>query len=520
MGIAKQAFTVGGFTGLSRVAGYLRECIMAACLGACVYSDALILALKIANTFRRIFAEGAFNASFLPRFSNIVNKEDQNAANKVLSDVFVVLLIALSIFSLIVIYFFPSILKVWLRGFDELSEKFGLTVKLGRICFPYLILISLSSLFAGVLNTINKFALPAALHSLLSVFTGGSLLISYLCGNSKYISVHIMAYGALMSGLLQSYILFRAVKKYGFSLKLNLHCWTPEVKDIMKNMIPGIIGTGIWQLNMLVDTAIASYFPSGTITCVNLADRLNQFPLGTLGVSLSTVLLPALSKYIAVNDLTKTQRVLERGLSLTFFLTIFSTAILASMSELIVSIAFQRGLFDIEQVVITSCISVGFAIGLPFYVLAKVYSTVYFAAHDTKTPVIFAGVSVALNIIFLITLVPFFKYFGLALCPSLAAIFNTLLLIYFAQTKVKINYSKQFFIKIFTQLIGGVAVYFFADYVVNSIWSVSMGRHSSRWLIFLAVLLSSFIIFVAVISICMKLCGLQDWKFWRKSIQS
>ena len=256
MGVIKAAFTVGVFTLFSRLIGYLRECIVAACLGACIYSDALLVALRIANTFRRIFAEGAFNASFLPRFSKVLNNDGKDAANKVLSDIFSFLLIVLTILSIIVLIFFPSILQVLVSGFDVLSEKFGLTVTLGRICFPYLILISISSLFSGVLNTINKFALPSALFSLLSVCTGGGLLVCYYMDVSKLVSVHVMSYCVLLSGFWQSIWLWRSIRSHEFNISFNFRCWTDKVKDIVKNMIPGIIGAGVWQLNMLVDLNI------------------------------------------------------------------------------------------------------------------------------------------------------------------------------------------------------------------------------------------------------------------------
>ncbi|MBR1734571.1 MAG: murein biosynthesis integral membrane protein MurJ, partial [Alphaproteobacteria bacterium] len=404
MGVMKAAVIVGSFTLLSRIIGFLRECLMVFCLGAGIYTDALLVALRLANTFRRIFAEGAFNSSFLPRFSRVLNIEGKKKANEVLSDIFVALIVIISIFCIIILLFFPSILRLILSGFDELSEKFKLTVVLGRICFPYLLFISIASLFSGVLNTINKFALPAALHSILSLFTMLGLIIGYYCNFSHMITVHIISVFVLLSGITQSFILFSSVKNSGFYLKLRFNFWSEKVKDIMKNMIPGIIGAGVWQLNLLVDTTISSYLPTGTITCINLADRLNQFPLGTLGIALSTALLPVLSKHISKKDYRAASYELERGLIFAFFFTCFSTTLFISLSEQTVAVAFQRGLFENEQVRITADAVVGFSIGLPAYVLTKVFSSVYFACGDTKTPVIFGAISVFLNIIFLISI--------------------------------------------------------------------------------------------------------------------
>lgn len=481
-----------------------------------MHSDALLVAIRLANTFRRIFAEGAFNASFLPRFSNVLHKEGKDSANVVLADVFSFLLISLLIFSGIVIWFFPSVLKILVAGFDAFSEKFVLTVTLGRICFPYLILISLSSLFSGVLNTINRFALPAALYSLLSIATAGGLLVCHFLDCSKYTSVHVMSYCVLASGLIQSYWLFCSIKKYGFSVRFNLNCWTLKVKDIMKNMIPGIVGAGVWQLNMLIDTMISSYMPTGTITCINLADRLNQFPLGTLGIALSTALLPILSNYISLKDYNRARSELEKGLLFAFFLTFFATTILLSLSDLIVSVAFQRGLFGEEQVLITSSALVGFTLGLPSYILSKIYGAVFFATRDTKTPVLFAIISVILNTIFLITLVPFLKYLGLALCTSLSITVNAVLLISFTDRRLKINFSKPFLIKICAQVIAAIVTYFSLDYFTKIFWNLDLGHSEVKWIIFFSMFSLAVTIFFVVTIVCLLAFKQTNWKLWKK----
>ncbi|MBE6447313.1 MAG: murein biosynthesis integral membrane protein MurJ [Alphaproteobacteria bacterium] len=520
MGIIKAAVTVGAFTLFSRIIGYLRECIVAACLGACVYSDALLVALRIANTFRRIFAEGAFNASFLPRFSKVLNNDGQETANQVLSDIFSFLLIVLSVLSIVILLFFPSILQILVSGFDVLSEKFGLTVKLGRICFPYLILISVSSLLSGVLNTINNFALPAALYSLLSVCTGGGLLISYYMDASKLTSVHVMSYCVLFSGLWQSVWLWRSIKAHNFHIRFNFKCWTAKVKDIVKNMIPGIIGAGVWQLNMLVDTTISSYLPTGTITCMNLADRLNQFPLGTLGIALSTALLPLLSKCISVGNYAKARRELERGLLFAFFLTFFATTFIISLSDFLVAVAFQRGQFDITHVQITSSALLGFSVGLPAYVLSKLYSSVYFASGDTKTPVIFAIMSVILNVLFLVILVPFWKYFGLALCTSLSGLSNAILLIKFVHPQMKICLSSTFKYKLCSQVMASIITYICLKFLLDNYWSYELGNSPIKWPLFAMFFAVAVIVFSSVTSLFLVATHQKNWKLWKREAWS
>lgn len=516
MGIVRAAFTVGVFTLFSRLAGFVRECVMAYCLGAGLYSDALLIALRISNTFRRIFAEGAFNASFLPRFSKVLNNEGKDHANIVLSDVFSLLLMILSVFTVIVIIFFPTVLSVLVSGFDEVSKKFGLTVTLGRICFPYLILISITSLFCGVLNTINNFALPAAVYSLLSIFTAIGIGLGYCLKCSDFMIVHIASVCVLLSGIAQSCLLYSSICKHGFHVRFRFKCWSERVSDIMKNMIPGIIGAGVWQLNLLIDTTIASYLPTGTITCVNLADRLNQFPLGTLGIALSTALLPTLAKFISTNQYDRARAELEKGLLFAFFLAFFSTSLLLALSEQSVAVAFQRGMFESEQVKITASAVTGFAIGLPAYVLTKVFASVFFATGDTKSPVIFAMISVVLNVMFLALLVPFLKYFGLALCTSLSAISNATLLIYFSRRKLHLNFSKNFWIKILFQIISALVAFYSLRVMADAFWTCELGNKSIKWGIYLGFLLVAIAVYSITDILCLRVAGQKQWRIWTR----
>lgn len=515
MGTIRAAFIVGFFTLLSRIIGFARECLMAFCLGVGIYTDALLIALRLANTFRRVFAEGAFNSSFLPRFSKLFNREGKDVANVILSDIFTTLMIIISIFCVIVIYFMPSILQILVSGFDVLSEKFMITNDLGRICFPYLIFISITSLFSGVLNTINKFALPAAMYSMLSIFTAAGLLIGYFCELSHTVTVFIIAILVLLSGIAQTFILYLSLRRNGFFPHLKLNFWNAKVKDVMVNMIPGIIGAGVWQINLLVDTAIASYFPTGAISCINLADRLNQFPLGTCGIALSTVMLPILSKHISKNEFEDAKHEIERGLLLASFPSIFCAVVLIALNVPTVAVAFQRGLFGTEQVEVTAAALSGFVIGLPAYMLTKIYSTVYFAFGNTKSPVKFGIYSVILNVVFIVSLVPFLKYFGLALCTSLSAISNAIMLVYFCDNRVRLKLSKIFSITIFAQIIAAIATYFILTELTENFWTLPIAESITKWFVFSMFAIAAVVSYFSITTLLMKLFGYPSWKFWK-----
>ena len=516
MSVIRAAFTVGISILLTRITGFLRECTMVFCLGAGMFTDSLFIALKLSNTFRRIFAEGAFNASFLPRFSKIYHNEGQEKANNMLSDVFSFLLITLIIFCAVVLLCFPSILQLLVSGFDVLSQKFGLTVTLGRICFPYLIFVFFISLLGGVLNTAGKFALPAIIHSLLNIFIIAALLISHYLGLSHYYAVHIVAVFVILAGITQSFILYTNIKKYSFDISLKIHYWTEQVKDVVKNMIPGIIGAGVWQLNLLFDMTISSYLPTGTFTCINLADRINQFPLGTLGVALSTALLPTLSKLISQNKFEEAARETERCILFSCFLVFFACSALIALSYPSVAVAFQRGLFTAEHVRITASALVGFAIGLPAYIMTKIYSSSYFAAGDTITPVILGIVSVLINIICLILLVPFWKYFGLALCTSISAFSNALMLIIFSDKRIKININKTFVGKILSQLVAAIVIYNMLTELSDKYWTIELGENWIKWFVYCAFVIAAIIVYFAVAIIILKLTGQKSWRLWKK----
>jgi putative peptidoglycan lipid II flippase len=407
-------------------------------------------------------------------------------------------------------------LQLLISGFDEHSEKFKLTVSLGRICFPYLIFISITSFFCGVLNTINKFTLPAAVYSTLSIFTTIGLLVSYFLNLSHRITSYVVIYFVIFSGVVQFYVLFASISRHGFRIRFRFSCWTLKVKDIMKNMIPGIIGAGVWQLNLLVDTTISSYLPAGTITCLSLADRLNQFPLGTLGIALSTALLPLLSRAVARKEYVAAAQAFERGLTLALFVTLPATAVLIALAEPTVSVAYQRGLFAGEQILITADAVVGFAIGLPAYMLMKIFSTLYFAAGDTKYPVVSGMFSVLLNVLFLLLLAPFGKYFCIALSTSLAAVFHAIMLILPAR-KFSLKRTKTFRYKVFSSVAAASATYFFLQKMASAFWSQDIGTKSVKWLIYIVFLCSAALVFFSTVIVLLYITK-QRWKIWRKDV--
>jgi putative peptidoglycan lipid II flippase len=280
-------------------------------------------------------------------------------------------------------------------------------------------------------------------------------------------------------------------------------------------MIPGIIGAGVWHLNLLIDTSISSCLPSGTITCISLADRLNQFPLGTLGIALSTALLPLLSRFIHSQEYDKAMIEIERGLLFSFFFTLLAMSVLTTLSEPSTAVAFQRGMFDPEQVKITASALTGFAVGLPAYVLTKVFSALYFAAGDTKSPVIFGSFSVVANVIFLLLLVPFLKYLGIAMCTSLSAGFNAIMLMCFAHRKMPLKFAKTFWQKMLSQLIATFVTSIFLLKLSDLYWFSSLGTKAIKWLIYFGFLGGAALVFSTVTMAGLYLTKQKQWRLWK-----
>jgi putative peptidoglycan lipid II flippase len=284
----------------------------------------------------------------------------------------------------------------------------------------------------------------------------------------------------------------------------------------MKNMIPGAIGAGVWHLNLLLDTTISSYLPTGSITCIGLADRLNQFPLGTLGVALSTALLPLISKLIGCGKYQEAGEELSKGLLFASFLTFFATSLLTALSEPSVAVAFQRGMFDEERVIVTADAAVGFAIGLPAYVLSKVFSSVYYADGDTTRPVIFGMISVVFNAIFLMLLVPFSKYFGLATATSLSAVVNAAMLVRFSNKNLLLRFSRNFCGTLLSHLTAALVTYFSMTKFVDLYWNAELGTKAIKWLIYAGFVSVASVIFFVVTATCLCFTEQKRWKLWKK----
>ncbi len=421
MSILKAVATIGGYTGLSRVFGLVREILMSHFLGASLLADAFIIAFKFPNFFRRFFAEGAFNAAFIPTFAGELAEKGRESAKKIAEDVFSSMAVFLLIFSLVIVIATPWLLWILAPGFAITPERSELVTDFIRITFPYIFFISLTALMGSILNSLDKFASTAATPILLNIVMISSMLLAhYMHWNMGY----SLSVGIFVAGVFQLGWLYFACARHDFRLEIRMPKLTPKVRHILKLMGPGTIGAGVMQVNIFLDLFLASFLPTGAVSYLYYADRLNQLPLSIFGVAISTALLPLLSKQIRMNDLSHAKGTTDQALKVAMQLTLPASIGLVVLAHPVISLIYGHGKFDEMAINATAPTLAAFAVGLPAYVVSKVLSTCFFARQDTSTPVRIALISVASNLLFNLVFIWKLGHIGLALSTAFSAWIN------------------------------------------------------------------------------------------------
>lgn len=436
MSLFRATFTVGGLTAVSRVLGFVRDVLTARIIGAGWVADCFVLAFKLPNFFRRLFAEGAFSAAFVPMFSSLLEGEGlppdatpeqkRQAAIAFSEQALSALLGSLLLFVTACQIFMPWVMLVLGAGFLDDPKKFDLAVQLTRITFPYLLFISLVSLLGGVLNALHRFAAVAFTPVLLNLCLIVPLAFGFEATNEM--SAHAQSVAVSVAGVVQFLWLVGACKREGISLRLRLPNLTPQVKKLLTVMAPVALGAGAFQVSLMIDTFLASFLKDGSMAFLYYADRLNQLPLGVIGIAVGTALLPLLSRQVAAGDETAAMASQNRAIEMSWFLTLPAAAALVAVPETLVRVLFEGKSFTPEMTTATAWALAAFASGLPAYVLAKVLSPAYFARKDTKTPVRYAMIGLGFNIVLNVALMFPLQHVGLALATAIAAWINAVLL--------------------------------------------------------------------------------------------
>ena len=429
MSLMKSIISVAFGTSLSRVVGFIRDILIAKFLGASMMADAFFVALRFPNLFRSLFAEGTLNVAFVPILAGIMQSKGEKKARVFARNVFSFLFYILLVFTILVEIFMPDFMFILAPGFDEIDGKLALTTHLSRITFPFLIFVSLVSLFAGMLNAKEKFWAAAFTPTILNLTMIGSLFVIRPFLNTPYAAAYALSIGVLLAGVIEFIFLFWHLKKADFLIGLvspfrALFHLSTEVKTLLKKMAPGVLGSGVYQINLFFDTFLVSFVGAGAISWLNYAHHLFQLPVGIIGTAIGTALLPLLSKHIKAKELEKANQQVSRALELSVAMSTASMVGLMLLSEPIVRILFERGLFSFQDSVHTAWALIVFSIGLPAYMLTKTLSPFFFAKGDTKSPVQIAIVGVILNAVFAIILMQFMGYVGIALATGITVWIN------------------------------------------------------------------------------------------------
>jgi putative peptidoglycan lipid II flippase len=479
MALYRAFATVGGMTVLSRVLGFVRDMLLAAFLGASATADAFFVAFRIPNLFRRLFAEGAFDSAFVPLFTKRYHGKDggdgEAAARAFAEQALSGLALILIVFTLLGEIAMPWLMLALAPGFSSDPDKFALAVLLGRIALPYLLCMSLVALYSGMLNALGRFAIAAFVPTLLNVVLILALLGAAAFGiaENQPLLAKVLAWAITISGIAQVAVMIFAAAKMGLTLKLRPPVWNGEMKRLLHLATPGLLAGGIAQLSVMLGTIIAS-LQERAVSWLYYADRIFQLPLGVIGVAIGVVLLPELSHRLRAGDHDAVLEAENRSIEFALFLTIPATVALVLIAEPIIRVLFERGAFSAIDSRASADMLTAFGLGLPAYVLVKIFNPLFFAREDTKTPMICAGHALAANAVLSLMLFYILGAVGIAIATALAGWLNAGLLAYQLNRRDGLafdaTFRKRFRGTLIASVIMGVALYVLEGWLDRWFW--------------------------------------------------
>ena len=420
--------TVGGYTLLSRLTGFLRDIMLAAIIGAGPVADAFFVAFRLPNHFRAIFAEGAFNAAFIPAYARIRTEGGVTAAKQFGDRIFTLLLASQIVLLFLALAFTPQAIELLAPGFSREPQQFALAVSLTRITFPYLLLITLVTLWGGILNALHRFAAAAAAPILLNVTMMTTLALAYWFPGAGYAA----AWGVLISGVLQALLVGGDTIAAGVMTSLRALQWDKDVQRFFKALLPATLGSAGTQLALFADTIIASFLSAGAISALYYADRIDQLPIGVIGIAVGTVLVPEITHRLASGDEEGARAAQNRAIEFALVFALPCVVAFLSVPGLIMRALFMRGAFTADDAHAAALTLMAYTVGLVPFILIRSVVAPFLARGDTATPVKAALIGTAVNIVCKVVLMFPLAQVGLALATSIGAWLNFILVLYFA----------------------------------------------------------------------------------------
>jgi putative peptidoglycan lipid II flippase len=421
-------FTVGGYTLLSRLTGFARDIMLAAILGAGPVADAFFVALRLPNHFRAIFAEGAFNAAFVPAYAHVHGEQGEQAAGLFADRIFTLLLVSQLVLLVLAWLFMPQAMSILAPGFTEDAAQRQLAIELTRITFPYLLLITLVTLYGGMLNVMHRFASAAAAPIFLNLAMMMTLALAAWFPSAG----HAAAWGVLISGFLQYFLLAGDLARHGGLPRFAPLKLDQDVRNFFAALGPATLGSMGTQVALFADTIIATFLPAGALSALYYADRLNQLPIGVIGIAIGTVLLPEMSRRLTANDDDGALAEQRRAFDFTLLFSVPFVAAFLTVPDVIMRAMFARGAFSKADAAAAGATLAAYAIGLIPFVLIRSAVSTFYARKDTATPVKAALIGVAVNVALKFALVGALAQIGLALATAVGAWTNLLLVLGFA----------------------------------------------------------------------------------------
>lgn len=445
MNMMRAIAAIGGLTMVSRVTGFIRDVLIASLLGAGPIADAFFVAFKLPNFFRRLTGEGALTIAFVPLFSGHLERGGVAAARAFASEVWALLLAFLVALTLAAQLTMPWLVEIMAPGFVETAERFNLTVELTRITFFYLPLISLVALLGGMLNALGNFAVMAASPILLNLILITALAVAMAGVGMPAL---LLAWGVAAAGLAQFIWLLLACQRAGVMVHWRWPRPTPEIRKLLVLMAPAALGAGVIHLNQVIDIILASTLPTGSISYLYYADRINQLPLGVIGVAIGTALLPLLSRQLKRGESTAALDTQNRALEFGLLVTLPAATALYLIAGPIIEVLFERGAFTSTMTAATAAALQIFALGLPAFVMIKIFQPGFFARLDTRTPVWIAAAAVALNLVVALALMPFYLHIGIATAAVVSSWFNAISLAIFLHRRQALQIDRRLFLRL------------------------------------------------------------------------
>jgi len=492
--VAKAAGIVGISTMASRIFGFIRDMVVAAFFGAGLATDAFFVAFRIPNLLRRLIGEGSLTVSFVPVFTDYLNKKSKEEALELANIAFTLLSIILVIVSLLGVLFSLLIVALIAPGFIKTPEQFSLAVFLNRLMFPYIFFMSLVALCMGILNSFRHFAAPALSPVILNI----SMIIAALTLRNFFAEpVTALAVGVMIGGILQLAMQWPFLVKYGLKIKFKFNLRHPGIKQIAVLMLPAAFGAAIYQINVFVGTILASLLPKGSVSYLYFADRIMELPLGVFAFAIGTATLPSLSEHASKGNIDELKSTISFSLRLMLFLTIPAMVALMALNLPIISVLFQRGAFDVNAAILTAQALFCYALGLWAFATIRVIVAAFYSLQDSKWPMKAAIITLIVNVVASIALMFPLKHNGLALANSLASMVNVIILSIVLKKKIGAFLDRSFYISTIKIIISSLVMWgsiLLVDFVIP--WNTN-GQTKARLTYLIVAVMTGAIIYFA-----------------------